>query len=78
MGRRGALCPEHEIGLTTLYNRVDEGGFDALRALHRDLDLAVVDAFGWKPKVLDDVGERNRRLYDLNARIVAGHAYTPF
>jgi hypothetical protein len=30
---------------------------------HRDLDLAVIDAFGWEAAVLGDVRERNRRLY---------------
>ena len=45
---------------------------------HRDLDLAVIDAFGWEAAILGDVRERNRRLYELNARIAAGDArYKP-
>lgn len=77
--RRSTLCLEHEIGLTTLYNRADDGAFDALRSLHHDLDLAVVEAFRWEPDVLADLRERNRRLYALNASIVSGAvAYTPF
>jgi hypothetical protein len=76
---RSVLCSEHAIGLTMLYNRVDDGAFDALRSAHRDLDLAVIDAFGWEAAVLGDMRERNRRLYDLNAKIVAGAvSYRPF
>jgi len=79
MALRSTLCAEHEIGLTTLYNRVGDGAFDGLRLLHRTLDAAVVDAFGWETSILDDVRERNRRLYDLNAKIVSGAiSYKPF
>jgi hypothetical protein len=73
------LCAEHQIGLTRLYNRLDDGAFEGLRSAHRELDLAVIDAFGWEPAVLDDTRERNQRLYGLNARIVGGEpAYEPF
>jgi hypothetical protein len=76
---RSTLCTEHAIGLTTLYNRAHEGAFQQLRSLHRDLDLAVVEAYGWEAAVLDDVRERNGRLYELNARIVGGDLpYEPF
>ncbi len=76
---RGTLCAEHDIGLTLLYNRIADGAFDALRLLHHDLDLAVADAYGWAASVLDDTPERNRRLYDLNAKIVSGAiSYKPF
>lgn len=78
VGLRATLCAEHEIGLTTLYNRVDDGAFDALRSLHHHLDLAVLDAFGWDTGVLDDVLERNRRLYEANARVAGDQSYTPF
>lgn len=76
---RTTLCREHEIGLTVLYNRVDDGAYSALRAAHRDLDLAVLGAYGWTSALLDDVGRRNRALLDLNAAILAGHVpYSPF
>lgn len=32
---RSALCLEHNIGLTKLYNLMDEGGFQDLAALHK-------------------------------------------
>ncbi|MGH2714417.1 MAG: type IIL restriction-modification enzyme MmeI, partial [Thermoleophilaceae bacterium] len=76
---RSRLSTEHAIGLTTLYNRTDEGAFQQLRSLHRDLDMAVVDAYGWEAAMLDDMRERNGRLYELNGRIVAGDLpYDPF
>jgi restriction-modification enzyme MmeI-like protein len=76
---REALCVEADVGLTTLYNRLDEGAYDELRTLHRELDLAVIAAFGWEASVLEDVRERNLRLYDLNARTLSGDLpYTPF
>jgi hypothetical protein len=76
---RRRLCVQHDIGLTMLYNRLDDGAFEDLRVLHDELDLAVILAYRWQPNVRDDVRERNLRLYDLNARIVAGDLpYTPF
>ena len=76
---RSTLCREHEIGLTILYNRVDEGAYSALRAAHRDLDLAVIAAYGWSSGVLDDIRQRNRLLLERNAAIRAGEiAYSPF
>jgi len=76
---RSALCLEHQIGLTELYNRVDDGAFNALRQAHRALDVAVAAAYGWEEAVVDDVAERNRRLYALNAAITSGEtAYDPW
>ena len=76
---RSTLCVEHEIGLTTLYNRVDEGAYSAFRTAHRDLDLAVLGAYGLSSALLDDVRGRNLRLLDLNAAILRGAVpYSPF
>jgi hypothetical protein len=76
---RSTLCREHEIGLTTLYNQVDDGAHSPLRAAHRDLDLAVIAAYGWSSGLLDDVRQRNRSLLERNARILAGEIpYSPF
>jgi len=76
---RSTLCREHEIGLTALYNAVDEGAFTALREAHRALDLAVVSAYGWSSALLDDVRARNRALFERNAAILAGDLeYSPF
>ncbi len=76
---RSTLCCEHAIGLTTLYNRVDDGAYSALRAGQRDLDLAVLAAYGWSSSLLEDVRQRNRKLLDLNSAILAGDVpYSPF
>ena len=50
---RSALMVAHDLGLTSLYNRVHDPnerrdeGIARLRDLHVDLDLAVRDAYGW-------------------------------
>jgi len=76
---RSTLCREHEIGLTILYNRVDEGAYAALRDAHRDLDLTVLAAYGWSSALLGDMRRRNRALLDLNGAIRAGETpYSPF
>ena len=76
---RRTLCAEHGIGLTKLYNLVDEGGFRAVAGLHRDLDLAVAACYGWPAAVAHDADESNRRLLALNAEIARGERpYAPF
>ena len=45
--RRSALCVEHNIGLTKLYNQMDDGAFADLAALRNALDTAVAEAYGW-------------------------------
>lgn len=72
LAMRSTLCAQHAIGLTVLYNRLDDGAFDELRSLHRELDLAVIAAYGWEPALLADMRERNRRLYEFNRQIVCG------
>jgi hypothetical protein len=32
----------------------------------------VIAAYGWEAAILADMGERNRRLYELNRQITAG------
>jgi hypothetical protein len=72
LAARSSLCAEHAIGLTVLYNHLDDGAFDQLLSLHRKLDLAVIAAYGWQPALLADTIERNRRLYELNRQITTG------
>ncbi|MEZ5189814.1 MAG: type IIL restriction-modification enzyme MmeI [Schumannella sp.] len=77
--RRSELCTEHDMGLTKLYNLMDEGGFTDLRALHKALDAAVVAAYGWPASVAQDRDELVRRLSELNRRIASGErSYHPF
>lgn len=70
---------DSEIGLTTLYNQVDDGAYQDLAALNRELDEAVAACYGWPRKVAQDGGELVRRLLKLNAEIAAGdRPYDPF
>ena len=77
--RRSELCLEHNLGLTKLYNLMDEGGFADLAALHKALDVAVAAAYGWPASVAQDAPELVRRLTALNREIVeGGRPYDPF
>lgn len=77
--RRRAICAERQIGLTDLYNEVDEGAYTDLRDLHRELDKAVAAAYGWPANTVGDPVESNQRLLELNNRIAAGEVdYDPF
>uniref|UniRef100_UPI0037CB39C0 DNA methyltransferase n=1 Tax=Salinibacterium sp. TaxID=1915057 RepID=UPI0037CB39C0 len=77
--RRSELCLEHNLGLTKLYNLMDDGAFTDLAALHRALDVAVAAAYGWPASVAQDGPELVRRLTELNREIVQdGRAYDPF
>ena len=77
--RRRAVCSEWQIGLTTLYNELEDGAYADLRALHRDLDEAVAESFGWPRSAASAVRESNRLLLELNRRIAAGEVpYRPF
>lgn len=77
--RRSQLCIEHELGLTKLYNLMDEGGFTDLAKLHRELDISVAAAYGWPASVAQDPAELVRRLTELNRQIATGERnYHPF
>ena len=77
--RRQEICADQDIGLTTLYNQVDEGAWADLRDLHRRLDEAVAAAYGWPAAVAVDIDQAMRRLMELNAAIHAGRIpYDPF
>lgn len=77
--RRSELCREHSMGLTALYNLMDEGGFTDLAALHKKLDVAVAAAYGWPASVAQDSAELVRRLTARNREIAeGGRAYNPF
>ena len=79
VARRSEICLERQIGLTTLYNEVDDGAYRDLRDLHAGLDEAVAAAYGWPVSVAHDPAESNRLLLELNWAIAAGEvAYHPF
>jgi len=77
--RRSELCAEHQIGLTKLYNLMDEGAFTDLKALHLALDRAVAAAYGWPESVAQDGLELVRLLTERNREIAEGaRPYAPF
>jgi hypothetical protein len=79
LDRRTEICHDREIGLTTLYNQVDDGAYQDLTALHRVLDEAVAACYGWPKKVAQNGDELVSRLLELNAEIAAGdRPYDPF
>lgn len=76
---RKLLCAEHTVGLQRLYDMLEEGAFQQLAKLHRRLDAEIVAAYRWPRSTAADVRDRNRRLYELNADIVASRTgYKPF
>lgn len=77
--RRSQLCLEHDMGLTALYNLMEDGGFADLAALHKKLDIAVAAAFGWPASVAQNAEELVARLTERNKLIATGErAYSPF
>jgi len=55
---RSRTMTSHNLGLTSLYNRVHDGNDDEsdvrdLRSFHADLDRTVCDAYGWNDVNLD-------------------------
>ena len=77
--RRTELCAEHQIGLTKLYNMMDDGVFTDLKALHLALDRAVAAAYSWPESVAQDGPELVRLLTERNREISEGvRPYAPF
>jgi hypothetical protein len=75
---RRVACDSIGAGLTKVYNLMDDGGFVELKAAHRELDLAVADAYGWNATLLDNPAELLDALFDLNAKYAVDPNYAPF
>lgn len=79
IARRQQICSAAGIGLTALYNLVDEGAYTDIKVLHKALDEAVASAYGWPRSVAHDDDEIVRRLLVLNNEIATGvRPYDPF
>jgi len=78
IAERQALCAEREIGLTVLYNEIDEGAYKQIRELHDELDAAVARAYGWPGRVAREPLELRRLLAERHAAIIDGAPYEPF
>jgi len=77
--RREEISRDNQIGLTELYNQVDDGAYTDLAKLHRTLDEAVAACYGWPKKISQDDPELILRLGVLNAAVVDEPTdYAPF
>ena len=78
INRRREISISEEIGLTELYNRMDDGAYTDLAKLHRSLDEAVVASYGWPTDLAQNGEELKSRIWDLNQQIGQGtRPYTP-
>lgn len=75
---RQGLCAADQVGLTKLYNTMDDGGYRELAALHAQLDRAVATVYGWPASVAQDHDELVTRLAHRNQEIAQGAEYLPF
>jgi N-6 DNA Methylase len=73
--QRNAICLDRQIGLTQLYNEIEDGAYRDLKDVLVALDEAVASAYGWPSSVAHDRAESNRRLLELNREIAAGGLY---
>lgn len=79
IGHRDLLCLDRGVGLTTLYNEMEEGAHHELKNFHRDLDRAVAEAYGWPRRVAEDDDGVVRLLLERNLAISKGEvSYAPF
>ena len=60
--RRQQICIENNIGPTALYHLVDDGAYTDLKAMHKTLDEAVAEAYGWSKATAHDNDQMVRRL----------------
>jgi hypothetical protein len=76
--RRDEACASAGHGLTRIYNTMDEGGHRDLHAAHRELDAAVLEAYGLTLKHLDEPRRLLDHLFDLNMAAAKDPDYKPF
>lgn len=76
---RAIIVNAEPLGLTELYNRVDDGAYTDLLKLHKTLDAAVATAYGWPKTIAQNDAELVRRLGKLNSDYAAAPGtYNPF
>jgi hypothetical protein len=75
---RSQLCLEYAVGLTQLYNTMDDGGHRSLSDLHQLLDRAVANCYGWPDNSTLAVADLVSRLAARNAEIAMGAPYQPY
>lgn len=76
---RDEISIEASIGLTTLYNLIDEGAYVDLQKLHLGLDEAVAECYGLSKRSAQDDLAWEVHLGRLNAKIAQDSSfYAPF
>jgi hypothetical protein len=76
---RQAITTREGIGLTDFYNALEEGAWQPVAHLHRELDDEVLRAYGFPGSLREDPLELKACLASLHADIQAGRrAYAPF
>lgn len=70
--KRRTTCEREEIGLTELYNLIDEGGYAEVAAADSTLALEVAGAYGWPAEYARDARAANAALLDLHGQILSG------
>lgn len=79
IARRHEIAVDDNLGLTELYNRIDDGAYEDLVKLHRQLDEAVVAGCHWPIAIAQDGEELKHRIWTLNQQIGQGLGeYHPF
>lgn len=71
---RRAVCERDRMGLTRLYNLIDEGGYADVAHADAALTRAVAAAYGWAPEDGSDPRASNARLFELNRQITTPRA----
>ena len=72
LAERSKICTEYELGLTDVYNTLDDGGFVELAACHRELNRSVSRAYDLRPDAFDDPDATLAALLERNLLIAKG------
>ncbi len=75
--KRRTTCEREEIGLTELYNLIDEGGYAEVAAADSALALEVAGAYGWPAEYARDSRAANAALLELHGQILSGERPNP-
>ncbi|QLY25275.1 DNA methyltransferase [Bdellovibrio sp. KM01] len=63
---RSKFCKKMDIGLTTLYNQMNDGAHIPLKQLHKQLDQAVAECYGYPKAKIESYNDIINFLTDLN------------